>query len=167
MGRYIGAEERRFLFSHQLIHHLFSSHLILPSTNQSSTLPTYLKTANMRFFVPLFLLSLSAFAAPSTSSSSEVESSNSTLESRTFPLFCPSGTERKLTKCCPHEAYEFNWQCHCSNPSKTLSADGKRCEQKCSQSGWSYCHTQCCPPGSDEVNGQCKVCFSPCSTHVT
>ena len=114
----------------------------------------------MRFFssLALFTLPLLALAAPSTPSSSDsiTNSSDSDLESRTF--YCPAGTNWKITKCCPHDAYERHFQCVCATPGKTLSANGRSCEQKCSQSGWKWCTTQCCPPGSDEVHGQCKVC---------
>ena len=111
----------------------------------------------------LSVLSISAFAAPSTSSSSPgIEStSNSTLEERTFNKFCPTGTNWKLTKCCPWDSYEniIHHRCECSTPGKTLSADGRSCENKCSNSGWKWCNTQCCPPGSDEVHGKCVVCL--------
>jgi hypothetical protein len=142
-------------------------------TNQSiqstSSHPHTIST-KMRFSLAtlaLSLLSISAFAAPSTSStsSSEVESTNSTLEARTF-INCPSGTNWKLTKCCPWDSWEvpLHRRCECSTPGKTLSADGKRCENKCSTSGWNWCNTQCCPPGSDEVHGKCVVSPPPTQT---
>lgn len=110
----------------------------------------------------LSLLSISAFAAPSTSAStpsSEVDSSNSTLESRTFWKNCPANTNWKLTKCCPWDSWEvpLTFRCECSTPGKTLSADGRSCENKCSGSGWKWCNSQCCPPGSDEEHGKCVV----------
>lgn len=143
------------VLTHPLIHLLFYS-CTDQSTPNSSPSPHHSNHDTMRFFLPLFLFSLSAFAAPSTStSSSEVTGANSTLESRTF--FCPSGTNWKLTKCCPYDAIEKHFQCVCSKSGETLSADGRRCESRCSQSEWKWCSTQCCPPGSDEVHGQCKV----------
>ena len=137
------------------------------SSDSSIHLPTHLFShihlnLKMRFSLTtlaLSLLSISAFAAPSPSSSDLEAESNSTLESRTFGKFCPSGTNWKLTKCCPWDSWEvpFKFRCECSTPGKTLSADGRSCENKCSNSGWKWCNTQCCPEGSDEVNGKCVV----------
>lgn len=139
-------------------------------THQSTRLPIFPSIyisipTKMRFSLTalaLSLLSISAFAAPSTSSSGVEAESNSTLESRTFGKICPSGTNWKLTKCCPWDAWEvpLKFRCECSTPGKTLSADGRSCENKCSTSGWKWCNTQCCPDGSDEVNGKCVVSLS-------
>ena len=137
------------------------------SIHPSTHLPSHLHTSQspkMRFSLTalaLSLLSISAFAAPSSSSSAVEAESNSTLESRTFGKICPSGTNWKLTKCCPWDAWEvpLKFRCECSTPGKTLSADGRSCENKCSTSGWKWCNTQCCPEGSDEVHGKCVVSY--------
>jgi hypothetical protein len=113
----------------------------------------------------LSIISISAFAAPSTSSSEIEAESNSTLESRTFFRNCPANTNWKLTKCCPWDSWEvpLKFRCECSTPGKTLSADGRSCVNKCSNSGWKWCNTQCCPEGSDEVHGKCVVSPLPLS----
>lgn len=116
----------------------------------------------MRFsLIPVFLLSLASSSVlasprpqPEAAPAAAVEGA-SDLESRTF--WCPTGTNWKITKCCPWDAYEFKFKCVCNDQSKSLSADGKKCENKCSTSGWKFCQTQCCPPGSDEKYGKCVV----------
>lgn len=148
--------------SHILAHSRLDSTPLTRSPITPGTRPpfTYLTSPSenptMRFSIlPIFLLSLatSVLSAPSSSSPETADE----VDKRTFHIKCPRGTGWRLTKCCPWDAIEWKFQCKCSDHTKSLSADGKRCENKCSQSGWKWFNTQCCPPGSDEVHGQCKV----------
>lgn len=120
----------------------------------------------MRFSIlPIFLLSLasSVLAAPSAINDAADLSARSAeevdVDKRTFSqLTCPRGWNKGLFKCCPPGAFDILGQCKCLDIRTTLSRDGQRCENKCSQSDWKWCNTQCCPPGSDENRwGQCEV----------
>lgn len=117
----------------------------------------------MRFSViPFFLLSVattSVLASPQPKAApgpARAVDAGSDLESRTF-ISCPGDTEFKYTKCCPKDSYEYLFHCICNDNSKSLSADGKKCESKCTQAEWKFYNTQCCPPGSNEKNGKCEV----------
>lgn len=68
----------------------------------------------------------------------------------------PPATGSPSGMCCPSGSSMQNGQCVCTTPGQQMSGSGSsmHCTNKC-QSGWNWCHSQCCKAYQQETNGQC------------